>query len=392
MAGIQIQSLPTASTLTGSELAVVSQNNVTKKTTIEDINAAPLAAASDALIAANDAASDAATALSTANTAQSTANTAQSTANSAQSTANGKLSTVSVDGTTITGNGTSGNPLVASVPTLYQVISLVDFQTLQGANGLVAGKSYLVTGAWTAATNVFGADKNVMVTASTINQVLGTCWVQVLNIDSSQPFFLKASIGAAGNFSFMVLTEHSRSVPLTPAQCGNLKFSFDYGTKIYIRQASNQILITEISGNNNNAFNSKEVKRITLDSVTAFGSYDYTTDTFTPNPVATTPPKEYRGYLTISGGGITFTSLQNDVGTIVWTNPSNGVLWGTLNGAFLSAKFWGIGGTLNGGNVPYFTDIQRFTDNIITVSIFKYDGFQTGTPFGTFPIHLIINN
>jgi hypothetical protein len=235
MAGIQIQSLPTASTLTGSELAVVSQNNITKKTTIDDINAAPLAAASDAASdaaaalsaaqaaqgTANTAQSTANTANSTANTAQSTANTANSTANTALSTANGKLSTVSVDGTTITGNGTVGNPLVANV-----------------------------------------------------------------------------------------------------------------GSSV----------------------------------------------------------KEYRGYLTISGGGVTFTSLQNDVGNIVWTNPFNGVLWGTLNGAFLSNKFWGIGGTLNGGNVPYFTDVQRFTDNIITVSIFKYDGSQSGTPFGTFPIHLIINN
>jgi len=51
------------------------------------------------------------------------------------------------------------------------------------------------------------------------------------------------------------------------------------------------------------------------------------------------PPKEYRGYLTISGGGITFTSLQNDVGNIVWTEVNNGVLNGVLTGAFLSAKF-----------------------------------------------------
>jgi hypothetical protein len=249
MAGIQIQSLPTASTLTGSELAVVSQNNITKKTTIDDINAAPLAAASDAasdattaLSAAQAAQGTANTAQSTANTAQSTANTANTTANTAQSTANtanttantanstantalstanGKLSTVAVDGTTITGNGTVGNPLVANV-----------------------------------------------------------------------------------------------------------------GSSV----------------------------------------------------------KEYRGYLTISGGGVTFTSLQNDVGNIVWTNPSNGLLYGTLNGAFLSNKFWGISGSLNGGSVPYFTDVQRFFDNVITVSIFKHDGTQTGTPFGTFPIHLIINN
>jgi hypothetical protein len=102
--------------------------------------------------------------------------------------------------------------------------------------------------------------------------------------------------------------------------------------------------------------------------------------------------KEYRGYLTISGGGVTFTSLQNDVGNIVWDNPSDGTLNGTLSGAFLSAKFWGISGSLSSGGVAYFTITRRLFDNIIGVDIIKHDGTKTGTPFGTFPIHLIINN
>jgi hypothetical protein len=213
--GVTIPLLTSATTpLDGSELIIVEQGGVTKRSTISESQQIALDAANAAQTTANSASS-------AASTAQTTANTAVANASTAQTTANSKLSTVAVDGTTITGNGTVGSPLVA-------------------------------------------------------------------NVGSSA--------------------------------------------------------------------------------------------------------KEYRGYLTISGGGVTFTSLQNDVGNIVWTNPSSGMLYGTLSGAFLSNKFWGISGSLNAGGVPYFTDVQRFVDDIITVGIFKHDGTQTGTPFGTFPIHLIINN
>lgn len=124
MAGIQIQSLPTATTLTGAEQAIVNQGNVTKKTTIDDINVAPLAAASAAQATADSAQTTATSAASAASAAQSTANSAstaasnaQTTANSAataasnaQTTANGKLSSVTTD-SSLSGNGTSGSPL-----------------------------------------------------------------------------------------------------------------------------------------------------------------------------------------------------------------------------------------------------------------------------------------
>jgi len=102
--------------------------------------------------------------------------------------------------------------------------------------------------------------------------------------------------------------------------------------------------------------------------------------------------KEYRGYLTISGAGVAFTSKQNDVGDIAWVVYSNGQLRGTLAGAFLSAKFFGLVGNLNGGSVPYINIVRRFNDDTVIIDLFKYDGSQTGTPNGAFAIHLIINN
>ena len=213
--GVEIPDLTSATTpIDCSEIIVVEQGGVTKKSTIS-------ASQQIALDAANAAQTTANSASSAASTAQTTANTAVSDAATAQSTANGKLSTVAVDGTTITGNGTVGNPLVANI---------------------------------------------------------------------------------------------------------------------------------------------------------------------------SVPPKEYRGYLTISGGGVAFTSLQNDVGTIVWSVISNGVLNGVLTGAFLSANFFGLVGNLNGSGVPYINVVRRLNDNTVGIDIFKFDGTQTGTPFGTFAIHLIINN
>jgi hypothetical protein len=224
--GIRIPFLTSATTpLDGTELIVVEQGGVTKKSTISASQQIALDAANAAQTTANTAVSDAATAQSTANTAVANAATAQSTANTAianaataQTTANSKLSTVAVDGTTITGNGTVGSPLV----------------------------------------------------------VVGDI--------------------------------------------------------------------------------------------------------------------EYRGYLTISGGGVTFTSIKNNVGTIVWSVVDNGVLNGVLSNAFPVTKFFGLVGNLNGGGVPYINVVRRLNDNTVGIDIFKFDGTQAGTPFGTFAIHLIINN
>jgi hypothetical protein len=94
----------------------------------------------------------------------------------------------------------------------------------------------------------------------------------------------------------------------------------------------------------------------------------------------------------VAGGGVVFTSMKNDVGNIVWAVVGNGELQGTLSNAFLASKFYGISGSMNGGNVPYITITKRIFDSIVGVDIFKFDGTRSGTPFGSFFIHLIINN
>jgi len=76
MAKQKISELPSATTIDGTEEAIVNQNDVTSKTTVSALQQIALDAA-----------------------------------NAAQATADDKLSTVAVDGTTITGDGTVGNPL-----------------------------------------------------------------------------------------------------------------------------------------------------------------------------------------------------------------------------------------------------------------------------------------
>ena len=116
-----------------------------------------------------------------------------------------------------------------------------------------------------------------------------------------------------------------------------------------------------------------------------------------PLELVTIPPKEYRAYLTISGSTITPTIIQNDVGTIVWTKPSNGVLHGNLAGAFPNGKCWIIAGLFQGGNIYYPSAVVYpadpfYPNAFVQIDIVKNDGSQTSTPNGTFAIHLIINN
>jgi hypothetical protein len=110
-----------------------------------------------------------------------------------------------------------------------------------------------------------------------------------------------------------------------------------------------------------------------------------------------TPPKEYRAYITISGSTITADVIKNDVGNIVWTKPSNGVLHGNLTGAFPNGQCWIIAGLFHGGNIYYPSAVVKpadpfFPNAFIQIDIVKNDGTQTSTPNGTFAIHLIINN
>lgn len=567
MAGIAITNLPQATVpLTGSELTIVEQGGVTKKSTINAGQQIALDAANAAQSTADSALSDATTALDTANTALANANAAQidadaaqTAANNAQSTADSKLSTVAVDGTTITGNGTVGNELVANIPTIYQEITKADFAdlvladalvagasylvtdayfsvvydrdfpilvtaisttdisnlswakyvnpspsdsafvkcrtnatfsfirfyetcgrlfltqaacqrlmigtgefdfgcivtvliggalwkttiddngfivvknvlnisygtpaygslgeididadtyilyesiptsyqeitksaflALRSASKLIAGRSYLVTGAYSS--TLFSASLDILVTAKSSNDITGLNWTKFSAF--GLPFYLKSLTNST--FSFSVLLEHCVQLALTPAMCLAINEEIAAGVTIYILGDSGaSTLQTQITGDASGQINYTNVKRLSPSA--SFGSYNPTTDVFTPNPVAPTPPKEYRAYLTISGSTITPKIFQNDVGNIVWTKPSNGVLNGNLAGAFPDNKCWIIAGLFQGGNIYYPSAVvypaDPFNPNaFIQIDIVKNDGSQTSTPNGTFAIHLIINN
>jgi len=63
----------------------------------------------------------------------------------------------------------------ASGSNLYVTISLASWNTLVGANGLVPGWQYLVTGAYTSP--LYGTSWNILVTARTVNAISTSAWV-----------------------------------------------------------------------------------------------------------------------------------------------------------------------------------------------------------------------
>jgi hypothetical protein len=101
--------------------------------------------------------------------------------------------------------------------------------------------------------------------------------------------------------------------------------------------------------------------------------------------------KTYKGFLTISGGGtvVSFDSITNEIGNIVWTIQTTGLLFGTLTDAFPSTKYFGIVGGMLAS--PYFFSIERQLDSRVRVFIRDVTGTAV-TPDGTFPILLQINN
>lgn len=227
MAGITISLLPQATVpLTGSELTIVEQGGVTKKSTINAGQQIALDVANAAQTTADSAASDATDALDTANTALANASTAQSTAN-------GKLSTVAVDGTTITGNGTVGNELAANIPTIYQEITKADFADLVLDHTLVAGASYLVTDAYFSV--VYDVNFPILVTAMSSTDISELSWAKYVNPAPSDSAFVKCRTDAT--FSFIRFYETCGRLFLTQAACQRLMIGtgeFDFGCIITV--------------------------------------------------------------------------------------------------------------------------------------------------------------
>ena len=120
--GVEIPDLTSATTpLDGSEIIVVEQGGVTKKSTISASQQIALDAASAAQTTANSASSAASTAQTTANTAQTTANTAVTNAATAQSTATTALNNAATAQSTANAAQTAANTALSRFPTKIYV-------------------------------------------------------------------------------------------------------------------------------------------------------------------------------------------------------------------------------------------------------------------------------
>jgi hypothetical protein len=95
------------------------------------------------------------------------------------------------------------------------------------------------------------------------------------------------------------------------------------------------------------------------------------------------PYQVYTAILNYNGGSPIANVLQNTLGvSINWTNPFNGILYGTAasGNPFTSAKTWLIGGSYDNSGQPYFTICETISTNIVDVTLYLYDGTRTGTP------------
>lgn len=111
--------------------------------------------------------------------------------------------------------------------------------------------------------------------------------------------------------------------------------------------------------------------------------------------------KEYTALLTWNGSTFTVKQLVNTVGDgtgvgagdIVWTNPSNGKLYGTMTGAFPTDKLFYKNNTFGAGSSAYFVTGKPFGTGIVEVNLTLHDGTQASTPnFTDLPVSLFVYN
>jgi len=293
MAGTTIPLLTEATLpLAGTELIIVEQGGVTKKSTINAGQQIALTAANTAQTTADGAATDATNALNTANTALSNAGTAQATANTAlanastaqtaannaQSTANGKLSTVAVNGTTITGDGTVGNALAANIPTIYQEVTKLEFADLVTNHTLVAGASYLVTDAYIS--YVYARVFPILVTAISSTNISELSWVKyVYGYGLAQyDSFVKCRTDVS--FTFLTFYEMTSFMYLNSTQCllvaGSNEFAAGCIMFVYIGSKICQTSVSAVGG----SIVTKNVMSLTDNGI--LGDIDINANTFTP--------------------------------------------------------------------------------------------------------------
>ena len=86
--------------------------------------------------------------------------------------------------------------------------------------------------------------------------------------------------------------------------------------------------------------------------------------------------KIYEALLSNSGGTITAKVLINTIGAIVWSNPANGQVRGTLTGAFTADKTV----LYNAGLNSYFVSGQRQSADFVRFFFTFFDNTATSTP------------
>ena len=79
-------------------------------------------------------------------------------------------------------------------------------------------------------------------------------------------------------------------------------------------------------------------------------------------------------------------------GDIVWTNPSNSIIRGTMtNGTpFPANKTFLTGTSVDNGGVMYIGIGERATDNIIQFKLVRYDNDRSGTPNLSFQVQITV--
>ena len=105
------------------------------------------------------------------------------------------------------------------------------------------------------------------------------------------------------------------------------------------------------------------------------------------------PYKIYKALLSLSGGGFTTSIIENTIGNISWSNPSNGVFYASLTGAFVSLNVGVTTPILDANGSLYFVTGQRANNNLVQLLIYDLTGSPLGsTPyFDNFLVEIIVN-
>ena len=163
----------------------------------------------------------------------------------------------------------------------YVTLSKASFDALVAANGLVAGWTYLVTGAY--ASSLYGIDFDIQVSATSTNTINPSAFI--VNFGPLMECDTDASFGS------VFIRNGVYGAALTSAQCLSYANEYWAGALIFIKNADNVHFVTNVSDDPGVIILSN-VKALSNEGQWidgAFGTFDPNTDTFTPNNGTYTP-------------------------------------------------------------------------------------------------------